>query len=200
MTLAAMYTSVCFTTIAGDPSEWHAATSLFNTNAAHLVSSIKNVLEASRLAQALPNHHLSPTTLHPTSLITQESHTSATAVTPAALSIVCPGQGLQIPALNTVYRSLYPLRAQWKTLGTLLNIERGTLEAIEKDNRGTTEDCLSTMVRHIAPPATWQVLYEAVQYIDLNQAQRICGMAERSGGTVVDTQHSSNNQAGSVVH
>ena len=97
-----------------------------------------------------------------------------------------------------VYRSLYPLRAHWKTLGTLLNIEYGTLEAIETNER-TTENCLSALVAQWldcnTPLATWQELYEAVNTINPNEAQRIRCMVE--GSDVTRTERRSN-QAGSV--
>ena len=43
---------------AGNTAEWKAATSLFITNAANLMRSIKDVLKSSKSAQTQPNNHL----------------------------------------------------------------------------------------------------------------------------------------------
>ena len=199
---------------AGSTSEWHASTSLFITNAANLMSSIKDVLIASRSAQNLPNNRLPSDTSQttPAQDVPHSPAHSATAATQAALLPVSNDQKMQLPEstfmqnpgtlssgqqpskptpkplsiedTGLVYQNLYPLRAKWKTLGTFLHIGHGALQVVKEDN-GSSDDRLSALValwlRRISPPATWQVLYEAVQYIDTNQAEQI---RKGSGGTV----------------
>ena len=108
---------------------------------------------------------------------------------------------LSIEDMGLVYRNLYPLRATWKTLGTFLNIDHGALQVIKEDNESSDdklEALMALWLKRINPPATWQALYEAVQYIDPNQAQQIRGMAEGLDGTVIEMQHASSNMVGSV--
>ena len=91
---------------------------------------------------------------------------------------------LSIEDTGLVYQNLYPLRAKWKTLGTFLHIDHDTLQVVKEDNE-SSDDRLSALValwlKRITPPATWQALYEAVQYIDPNQAEQI---RKGSGGIV----------------
>ena len=196
------------------------------------MSSIKDVLKASRSAQNLPNNCL-PSDTSQTTPAHDVPHTpahSATATTQAALCPLLPvsnDQKIQLPLapestfmqnpppagvlsalsstqqpskpppkplsikdLGLVYRSLYPLRAKWNTLGTFLYIDHSALQVIKVDNE-SSDDRLTALValwlRRIDPAATWQALYEAVQYIDSNQAQQICGMAEGLDGNLASS-------------
>ena len=214
---------------AGSTSERHASTSLFITNAAYLMSSIKDVLKASRSAQNLPNN-CRPSDTSRTTPAQDVPHSpahSATAATQAALCSLLPvsnDQKMQLPLapestfmqnptpagvlsatqqppkpppkplsikdMGLVYRRLYPLRAKWKTLGTFLYIDHSALQVIKEDNE-SSDDKLTALValwlRRIDPAATWQALYEALQYIDPNQAQQIRGMAEGLDGNLASS-------------
>ena len=101
-----------------------------------------------------------------------------------------PPKPLSIEDMGLVYRSLYPLRAKWNTLGTFLYIDHSALQVIKEDNE-SSDDKLTALValwlRRIDPAATWQALHEAVQYIDPNQAQKIRGMAEGSDGNLASS-------------
>ena len=196
------------------------------------MSSIKNVLKASRSAQNLPNNCLPSDTSHttPAQDVPHSPAHSATAATQAALYPLLPvsnDQKMQLPLapeltfmqnpppacvlsvlpstqqpskpppkplsiedMGLVYRSLYPLRAKWNTLGTFLYIDHSTLQVIKEDNE-SSDDRLTALValwlRRINPAATWQALHEAVQYIDPNQAQQIRGMAEGLDGNLASS-------------
>ena len=69
---------------AGNLSEWHAASSIFIANAVNLMSSIKNVLKASKSAQELPGNLLpsqatpKPNLLPPAPPTAQEVYVSQT--------------------------------------------------------------------------------------------------------------------------
>ena len=85
------------------------------------------------------------------------------------------------PPLNkdhaaAVYPHLLSLRAKWETIGTMLQIHRGTLEAIDIDKKDSNDkllELIAVWLRRHTPPPTWQALADAVQYIDPDKAQEI---------------------------
>ena len=78
--------------------------------------------------------------------------------------------------LKEIFLCLYPLRAHWQTIGTILNVDKGTLATIRADN-DSAEDRLNgiitTWLRQISPPPTWNLLADAVKVIDPNRSEEI---------------------------
>ena len=129
---------------------------VFVANAANLMTAIKNMLAASRLAHAIPNNIITPKA-------TEQNQPAATTPQPQPPKPLCKDN------MKAVCQCLYPLRARWKTIGTFLCVEHSSLEAVRADNE-TADDRLLAMVavwlRQTTPPPTWQALADAVQYID----------------------------------
>ena len=182
---------------------------MFITNAANLMTSIMDLLKALKSAQELTissgterhpaSHRYSHPHGYPIPPPTSQavygypnSHTMTQSRAPIGSSLTdinrlssAKSKALCIDDSAVVCQTLYPLSARWKTLGTFLHIDHNSLEVIDDDERNI-DNKLSALVakwlRRNTPPATWQALYEAVQYIDPNQAQLIRdrGMAEGS--------------------
>ena len=62
---------------------------------------------------------------------------------------------------------LYCVRAKWKNIGIQLEVDIGTLNAIEKRCRGDPDDCLPEMLdywlKQVTPPPSWSSLAEALE-------------------------------------
>ena len=69
--------------------------------------------------------------------------------------------------LKTVNECTYPARSKWYDIGIKLDIDVGTLEAINKDNLGKCGDCfrelLITWLRRDEPVPSWKTLTDALQ-------------------------------------
>ena len=75
-----------------------------------------------------------------------------------------------------ICKCLYPLRAQWKVIGTFLSIDNNTLKAIKADSDESADrltDMISEWLRNCEPSPTYQALAEAVQQIDPSKAKEI---------------------------
>ena len=61
---------------------------------------------------------------------------------------------------------IYSVRANWKNIGIELDIDHGTLKAIEKHYNGDPDDCLTEMLdvwlKQIDPSPSWDALAEAL--------------------------------------
>ena len=136
---------------------------MFDENAANLMKSIRDMLAASRQAQALPNN-----------IIT--SNTAADNLPVALPAQTQPLKPLCKEDMAAVCRCLHPLRAKWNIIGTLLEIEKSSLDVVGVDNEDS-DDRLVAMVavwlRQIMPIPTWQALEDAVECLDLNKAREI---------------------------
>ena len=89
---------------------------------------------------------------------------------------------LRIEDTAEVCRWLYPLRAKWKTIGTFLCIDHGSLDAIKKDCAGSDDqltELIAVWLKQLTPPPTWQALHQAVLHLDPTLAQRIQDKIEK---------------------
>ena len=81
------------------------------------------------------------------------------------------------PTSLSALRLVFPLASKWKNLGSLLDIDKGTLDTIEHDYYKKADDCLREMLniwlKKINPHPSWQMLADAVQPLDLAIAERI---------------------------
>ena len=159
----------------GNTSEWHAATSLFVTNAANLMSSIKDVLEASKSAQVLPNNRLLLDITHPL------SSSAAIQLSVQDHPHVC-GQyfGREAPTMEELcvavvdhptgkrFNLAHHISSSWKKIGLKLGMEYNQLESIER-NRYDDEERLMRIFKlwvenaaglshHARYPLSWQGL------------------------------------------
>ena len=62
---------------------------------------------------------------------------------------------------------LYCVRAKWKNIGIQLEVDLGTLNAIDKRHRSDPDDCLPEMLdywlKQVNPPPSWNSLAEALE-------------------------------------
>ena len=81
------------------------------------------------------------------------------------------------PTLGDCLRILLPIAHDWKTIGTLLEVEHHSLETIKRDNMGISKDCLRVLLHQwldrVSPPPTWEELAEAVEHTDQTIAHKI---------------------------
>lgn len=80
------------------------------------------------------------------------------------------------PTIKQVFKHLLRLSSEWKTIGTLLDLDSANLSAIEKDY-STSIDRLREMInlwmKQINPRPTWTALIDAVQEVNPNKAEEI---------------------------
>ena len=83
-------------------------------------------------------------------------------------------QRLNLKDLSDVYSELYNVRAQWQTLGGILKVHPGSLDAILDQYRNVSHDCLREILRHwlkqVTPLPTWEVIVDALRKPEMNQA------------------------------
>ena len=81
------------------------------------------------------------------------------------------------PTLGDCLRILLPIAHDWKTIGTLLEVEHHSLETIKCDNIGISIDYLRVLLHQwldrVFPPPTWEELAEAVEHTDQTIAHKI---------------------------
>ena len=69
--------------------------------------------------------------------------------------------------LSTVLSRLGPACSKWYLIGCLLGIDVGVLEAIKKDYRDISMDCLVTLLttwlRGVDPNPTWKALVDVLR-------------------------------------
>ena len=61
---------------------------------------------------------------------------------------------------------------KWKTLGTLLNLPKGSLATIEekcRDPRNCLIEMLEMWLEQTNPPATWDAIVESVEFLGEEQ-------------------------------
>ena len=80
------------------------------------------------------------------------------------------------PELEDVFKKLFHLAHEWKSIGILLGMEHDLLKDIEKEEH-EVDDCLSSMLsewlKMANPPTTWKNVVDAVQVVDSSAAQEI---------------------------
>ena len=68
---------------------------------------------------------------------------------------------------------LYRVRVNWKNIGIELDIDMGTLNAIEKRRNGDPDECLpemlDTWLKQIDPPPSWESLAEALESVPIGE-------------------------------
>ena len=74
---------------------------------------------------------------------------------------------MKITDLKNIKECAYPARSKWYNIGINLDIDVGTLEAIEKDNMGKSDACfrelLTKWLRRDDPVPSWKTLTDALQ-------------------------------------
>ena len=79
-------------------------------------------------------------------------------------------------SLPSAYKLVFPLGAEWKNLGLFLNLDEGTLDKIEHDYK-KANDCLremlSTWLKKVTPPPSWETLAEAIDNFNETIATKI---------------------------
>ena len=148
--------------------EWKDANLVFVSNAANILRSIKDLLKALQLAQAIPNNFITMATTESTPLAQLHEQVAT------AHKVSC--KPLRIEDMATVLPYLYPLRSKWKTLGIFLYVDHSSLEAVRAEN-DSCDDRVSELValwlRQITPPPTWKALADAVEHLDPSKAKEI---------------------------
>ena len=80
------------------------------------------------------------------------------------------------PTLSPALRLVFSLSSKWKNLGVFLNLDEGTLDKIEYDNK-KADDCLREMLsawlKKVTPPPSWETLADAVDCFDQTVAAKI---------------------------
>lgn len=68
---------------------------------------------------------------------------------------------------------LYRVRVNWKNIGIELDIDLGTLNAIEKHRKGDPDECLLDMLnmwlKQVDPPPSWESLAEALESVSIGE-------------------------------
>ena len=80
------------------------------------------------------------------------------------------------PQLRDVYKELFPLSTDWKSIGTLLGISKNVLDRIRDDNDGVNDrlqEMLAVWLKQIDPLPTWKQLADEVEVIDPTKARKI---------------------------
>ncbi len=102
--------------------------------------------------------------------VSQPSHIATTSLDPPVYSVKKPF------TLKNILHCLYPLRAKWMTIGVFLEVDDGTLKAIEVDY-DFVDDRLREMITawldQVSTPPTWNALADAVEVMDQKTAQKI---------------------------
>ena len=98
---------------------------------------------------------------------------------------------------------LYPARANWKNIGIELEVDMGTLNAIEEHCRNNPDKCLPKMLDHwlkqVDPPPSWEALAKALESAPIGEGhlaeqirQKYCnqsgGKAELSDNQLLNTE------------
>ena len=80
------------------------------------------------------------------------------------------------PELKDLFRQLYSLAAQWKSIGTMLGVQANVLKAIKTDEVDV-HDCLqavlSEYLKQVDPSPTWKDVIDAVDATDPNKAKEM---------------------------
>ena len=81
--------------------------------------------------------------------------------------------------LHSACEVVFSIRSQWKSLGLFLEVDEGTLDAIELDNK-KADDCLREMLkawlRKCDPRPSWPMLAEASDLLDQTVSEKIRDM------------------------
>lgn len=80
------------------------------------------------------------------------------------------------PQLSKVLKLLFPLRADWAVIGSLLGIDDDKIDAIEADQGGVSNQ-LRKMLREwfkcVNPEPSWKKLIDVVELIDQSKSLEI---------------------------
>ena len=80
------------------------------------------------------------------------------------------------PELKDTFKIMYPLAAEWKGIGTLLDIKENTLDRIQVDEHGSCNQLrkmLSEWLKRVDPSPTWAALADAVEVVNELKAKEI---------------------------
>ena len=82
----------------------------------------------------------------------------------------------QLPELKDALKFLLPLAAEWKTIGTLLGVQKHNLDIIQADEDGVRNrlrEMLSEWLKQVDPSPTWAALADAVEVVNELKAKEI---------------------------
>ena len=96
---------------------------------------------------------------------------------------------------------IYDVRAKWKNIGIQLEMDLGTLNAIEKRHRSDPDDCLPEMLdywlKQVSPRPSWNSLAEALESKPIGEGhlaeqirEKYCTEAQLQGHVTGDFHHS----------
>ena len=75
---------------------------------------------------------------------------------------------LSVDDLKDIVSEIRETRCQWENIGLQLEIKKSDLEAIDKENRGDTQKCLTEMLTHWlrqgSSPTTWSTLISVLKH------------------------------------
>ena len=80
------------------------------------------------------------------------------------------------PEFKIVFKELYSLATQWKTIGALLGISKPVLDKIKSDEERADDrlqEMLSEWLKQTDSPPTWTKLADAVEIINKSKAQKL---------------------------
>ena len=104
---------------------------------------------------------------------------------------------------------LYCVRAKWRNLSIELEVDVGTLDAIEKRFNGNPDDCLPEMLHcwldQVNPPPSWNSLAEALESEPIGEGdlaeqirEKYCGLSANIEGDAVSESSSSHHHLGGL--
>ena len=150
---------------------------------------------ATAASPTMPSSHTPPSPLSSTSALSQQQtspkkltsainrnpFSSHAILPPLSSTTTTPKQPEPKPLtmkehMAGICKCLFPLRAEWRTIGMFLSIEYNTLEAIRADNEKSGDrltELIAEWLKRCKPPPTGQALAEAVQMISPDRADEI---------------------------
>ena len=84
----------------------------------------------------------------------------------------------ETPKMANLFKEMLPLASEWLSIGTLLGLPDGQLDAIEASHANQVNKCLREMLKAwlntVDPPPSWECLAKAVKEINKKKAEEIC--------------------------
>ena len=86
-------------------------------------------------------------------------------------------RGKETPKMANLFKEMLPLASEWLSIGTLLGLPDGQLDAIEASHANQVNKCLREMLKTwrntVDPPPSWERLAEAVKMFNKKKAEEI---------------------------
>ena len=102
----------------------------------------------------------------------------ANVVNPPGNPQVHTQRSYKTPKMANLFKEMLPLASEWLSIGTLLGLPDGELDAIRVNHSNEVRVCLREMLKTwlntVDPPPSWERLAEAVKEISKKKAEEIC--------------------------